>query len=344
MAQMRRWGKGYVDDRDWKEYNESLVRRGEILLDFDLLDEWSEELKKANQHKVGAPYRYPEAFMRLLAYLHVLFHLPFRQEEGFVRSLSRYVDGLKAPDWSTIWERTKGLDMTLEGVRTDQPISIALDSSGIKVSNAGDWMRKKWKVKRGYLKIHLAVDARSKQAVSMQVTEETVSDGSQTGSPRHRGDREERHRQGVCRRGVRQTSELQPPRLVGHRPRDQGEEERVEKGEGELRQEGGGDRTTDRLRGMEEGEALWRQVGCRGSVLGDQADVRRVCLSEEVREHGSGDGHEDIALQYVHADDTPWWRRRIIPHSIFRGSLSCPNLWESVTRHDGVPPSNTLLI
>ena len=41
-------------------------------------------------------------------------------------------------------------------------------------------MRKKWKVKRGYLKIHLAVDAKSKQAVSMEVTEETVSDGSQT--------------------------------------------------------------------------------------------------------------------------------------------------------------------
>ncbi len=175
MAQMRRWGREYVDNRNWKEYNESLVRRGEILLDFDLLDEWGEELKKANQRKVGAPYRYPEAYMRLLAYLHVLFHLPFRQEEGFVKSLSKYVDGLKAPDWSTIWERTKNLDMKLDGVRTDQPISIAIDSSGIKVTNSGDWMRKKWKVKRGYLKVHLAVDARSKQAVSMQVTEETVS-------------------------------------------------------------------------------------------------------------------------------------------------------------------------
>lgn len=180
MAQMRRWGKEYVDRRDWKEYNESLVRRGEILFDFDLLDEWGEELGKANDHKRGAPYRYPEPFIRLLAYLHVLFHLPFRQEEGLIRSLSKYVVGLKAPDWSTIWERTKDLDMTLDGVRTDEPISIALDSSGIKVSNSGDWMRKKWKVKRGYLKVHLAVDAKSKQAVSMQVTEETVSDGSQT--------------------------------------------------------------------------------------------------------------------------------------------------------------------
>jgi hypothetical protein len=180
MVQMRRWGKKYVDKRNWKEYNESLVRRGEVLLDFDLLEEWGEELRKANGHKKGRPFHYPEAYMRLLAYLHVLFHLPFRQEEGFVKTLSRYVDGLEAPDWSTIWERTKSLDMKLDGVKTNEPISIALDSSGIKVTNAGDWMRKKWKVKRGYLKIHLAVDARSKQAVSMQVTEETVSDGSQT--------------------------------------------------------------------------------------------------------------------------------------------------------------------
>jgi len=183
MVQMRRWGKEYVDGRNWKEYNQSLVRRGEVLLDFDMLEEWEGELRRMNQSKEGksgARYRYPEPFMRLLAYLHVLFHLPFRQEEGFIKSLSKYVDGLEAPDWSTIWERTKNLDMTLEGVKTDQPISIALDSSGIKVSNSGDWIRKKWKVKRGYLKIHLAVDAKSKQAVSMQVTEETVSDGSQT--------------------------------------------------------------------------------------------------------------------------------------------------------------------
>src|SRR5712692_9353888 len=136
MVQMRRWGKEYVDRRNWKEYNESLVRRGEVLLDFDVMDEWKGALKNMNAEKRGRPFRYPEAYVRLLAYLHVLFHLPFRQEEGFVKSLSKYVDGLEAPDWSTIWERTKNLDMTLEGVRMDQPISIALDSSGIKVSNS----------------------------------------------------------------------------------------------------------------------------------------------------------------------------------------------------------------
>jgi hypothetical protein len=168
VERIRRWGKKYVDRRNWKEYNESLVRRGEVLLDFDMLDEWNEELRKANEGKEGARFRYPEPFMRLLAYLHVLFHLPFRQEEGFVRSISKYVDGIDVPDYSTIWERTNQLDMELDGVRTDRPISIAIDSSGIKVSNSGDWIRKKWKVKRGYLKVHLAVNARSEKAVSMQ--------------------------------------------------------------------------------------------------------------------------------------------------------------------------------
>lgn len=183
MPEIRRWGKKYVDRRNWKEYNESLVRRGEILLDFDLLDEWNAELKNQNDGKEGAPFRYPEPFMRLLAFVHVLFHLPFRQEEGFVKALSKHVEGLRKriPDYSTIWERTHNLDMMqLEGVNTNEPISVAIDSSGIKVSNSGDWIRKKWKVKRGYLKIHLAVDARSKQAVSMEVTGETVSDASQT--------------------------------------------------------------------------------------------------------------------------------------------------------------------
>ncbi len=180
MPEIRRWGEKYVDNRNWREYNESLVRRGEILLDFDLLDEWCEELKRMNQGKEGARFQYPEPFMRLLAYVHVLFHLPFRQEEGFVTALSKHVEGLKAPDYTTIWERTKNLDMELDGVKTDEPISVAMDSSGIKVSNSGDWIRKKWRVKRGYLKIHLAVDVKSKQAVSMQITEEAVSDGGQT--------------------------------------------------------------------------------------------------------------------------------------------------------------------
>ena len=34
-------------------YNQSLVRRGEILLGFDIIDNWNTELKEMNKDKVG---------------------------------------------------------------------------------------------------------------------------------------------------------------------------------------------------------------------------------------------------------------------------------------------------
>ena len=48
---------------------------------------------------------------------------------------------------------------------------------GIKVVNRGESIRHKWNVRRGYLKIHVAVDIRKKKIVSMEVTSEEVHDG-----------------------------------------------------------------------------------------------------------------------------------------------------------------------
>ena len=42
--------------RNWKNYNESLVRRGEILLDFDIIDNWNDELEEMNKNKEGRKF------------------------------------------------------------------------------------------------------------------------------------------------------------------------------------------------------------------------------------------------------------------------------------------------
>src|SRR6476660_2825782 len=56
-------------------------------------------------------------------------------------------------------------------------IVIAVDSTGIKVTNRGQWMREKWHVKKkGYLKIHVAVDVKTKKILSIKVTDEHVHD------------------------------------------------------------------------------------------------------------------------------------------------------------------------
>jgi len=165
--------------RDWHSYNEALVRRGELELDSSVVEEWNMELKKENDGKVGEPYHYPESYIRLLAFVRLLFHMPYRETEGFVRFLSKHIEGLKVPDYSTIDRRTNRLDVRLDEtlVKSNSPVTIAVDGSGIKVHNAGDWIRKVWKVKKGYLKIHFAVDVKTGQVVSMDVSSEKVGDG-----------------------------------------------------------------------------------------------------------------------------------------------------------------------
>jgi hypothetical protein len=69
----------------WSEYNESLVRRGEILLGFDVINNWDNELEEMNKDKVGEPFHYPNTFLLLLGYAKTYFHLPYRQTEGIAQ-------------------------------------------------------------------------------------------------------------------------------------------------------------------------------------------------------------------------------------------------------------------
>ena len=167
------------DGRDWSDYNDALVRRGEIGIDPIMIESWKRELKKENRGKVGVPYRYADSFIKLMACIRLLFHLPYRQAEGFITFLSSHIDGLSVPDYSTMNRRMNKLEISLEDslINSNAPVSIAVDASGIKVHNGGDWIRHVWKVKRGYLKIHFAVDIETKQVVAVDVSSEKVHDG-----------------------------------------------------------------------------------------------------------------------------------------------------------------------
>jgi len=48
-------------DRDWRKYNEALVRRGELDIDPSVLEDWGRELRRANGGEVGEPYHCPGA-------------------------------------------------------------------------------------------------------------------------------------------------------------------------------------------------------------------------------------------------------------------------------------------
>jgi hypothetical protein len=164
-------------DRDWRRINEGLVKRGEILLDLRILDRWDSDLERMNAGKEGGRFVYPEVFVRLLGYVHLLFHLPYRQTEGFLKALRRFDSRIEVPDYSTIDRRVNRLGVKLDEEDYGNDLVIAVDASGIKVSNRGDWMRRKWRVRRGYLKIHIAVDVKRKKILALKVTDEKTGDG-----------------------------------------------------------------------------------------------------------------------------------------------------------------------
>jgi hypothetical protein len=116
--------------------------------------------------------------------IHVIFHLPYRQLEGFLRKLSELIPEIKPTDYTNIWRRGTQLKLSLPDtiLASKEPVVIAVDSTGIKVTNRGEWMREKWRVRRGWIKVHLAVNVETKEIVAVEVTDERVSDGSKFNS------------------------------------------------------------------------------------------------------------------------------------------------------------------
>jgi hypothetical protein len=81
------------------------------------------------------------------------------------------------PDYTTIWWRVTKTPITLDPqVDPNQELTIAVDSSGIKVSNRGEWLRDRWKLRSGFIKINLAVDVVSGQIISLEISDKKVGE------------------------------------------------------------------------------------------------------------------------------------------------------------------------
>ena len=148
---------------DWPSYNRSLVRRGEILFSYDFLDTWGYELDRMNEGKKGKPFVFPNSFILVIGYIRYSFHLPYRQTEGIIKATGKRLPS-KSPSYGHICKRINILNIDIKRDKTvdddDDYIIVSIDSTGIKVTNRGQWMSEKWNKqnKRGYLKIHVAVD------------------------------------------------------------------------------------------------------------------------------------------------------------------------------------------
>jgi len=166
---------------DWKVYNEGLVKRGEFLFDLEGFENWRAELKSRNQDKKGRPYQYPDSFMLFFLRLKSAFKIDYRTLEGMARKMIPFIPGAdKTPDYTTFCLRLSKLETHLEVYQKTGQQDIAGDASGLKTSNRGEYRMSKYRgQKRKFVKLHLAVNTKTKQVVWSKITREQLSDTRQ---------------------------------------------------------------------------------------------------------------------------------------------------------------------
>ena len=162
--------------RNWKQYNDALVRRGSITLWVDpaTLQAWQYQ----GPAQRGAQFRYSDTAIQCVLTLRAVYHLPLRATEGFARSILGLMGlDLDVPDDPTLCRRSKVLPIDLPKV-ADGPLHLVIDSTGLKVYGEGEWEVRQhgYTRRRTWIKLHLAIDPESHEIRAAMVTEPGVTD------------------------------------------------------------------------------------------------------------------------------------------------------------------------
>jgi len=174
--------KGRYKVTNWREYNESLVRRGDITVwfDEDVLEAWEHDNA---EWKVGRPYTYSDRAIEALLTLRELFRLPYRQTEGLGRALAALMNAnIAIPDFTSLQKRAAKLKVAVNVATLPRgPLHVAVDSSGVKVYGEGEWKVRLHGVerRRTWRKLHLAIDAQTQEIVAHVLTTNQVGDSGQ---------------------------------------------------------------------------------------------------------------------------------------------------------------------
>lgn len=165
---------------NWREYDQLLRDRGDITLwiSHDVLTAWRAPMTG----KRGAQPVYSDIAIETMLALRLLFHLPLRQTEGFLHAVLTLMGlALPCPDHTTLSRRNATVEVRRQVDRAPQgPISLIVDSSGLKVCGQGEWLPQKHGEQQGkrWKKLHLGVDDQG-QIIAATVTESQEQDPSQ---------------------------------------------------------------------------------------------------------------------------------------------------------------------
>ncbi|MEZ6194501.1 MAG: IS5 family transposase [Planctomycetota bacterium] len=161
---------------NWPSYDQALANRGSVTcwISLSALAAWNAK----PVGKRGGQAKFSDLAIETALTLRLLYHLPFRQTEGFLRSIFEISSlHLEVPDHTTLSRRARTLDVQLKRPMISGPVVLAIDSSGLTIVGQGQWAASKHGKRgiSGWRKIHLGVD-QDGFVVGQEITESTGDD------------------------------------------------------------------------------------------------------------------------------------------------------------------------
>ncbi len=155
---------------------ESIQRRGSLdfLIENEAIEKWEHSGKKVK----GGNRTYSDFSIMVCLQLRQVFKFPLRQVENLMGSILRLMNlDLPVPDFSTLSRRTSSLNIKLPQYKLSKNTTIMIDSTGLKVYEAGEWAKRK----RGYnrhkmwRKLHIVIDGDTQEIIACDLTPNSVN-------------------------------------------------------------------------------------------------------------------------------------------------------------------------
>lgn len=174
---------------NWRDYNKSLQKRGELSLYFPKGDIKSYFINEDPyvSGMTGQQSTYKQPYVELIYLFYRLFRWGMRQIKGYFEDIWR-VKKLEIPVpsfghlsdlFSTLPVRIKQFcDKLVQRVKQGEPVSLILDSTGMRFDKAGHWYETKYGLpckQTPWRKLHLSIDP-DMNIHGIDITEREVSD------------------------------------------------------------------------------------------------------------------------------------------------------------------------
>jgi hypothetical protein len=168
---------------NWAEYDAALRRRGSLTVWVtpEAIAAW---VPAATGWR-GRPRSYSDVAIEAGLMLRLAFGRPWRQTEGLLGSIMDLLGlDLAVPDHTTFSRRSVDLGVTTALKKAKGSVHVVIDSTGLKVFGAGEWLHEKHggKPRRSWRKLHLAVDPDSGEILASELTTTEDGDASLVGA------------------------------------------------------------------------------------------------------------------------------------------------------------------